>query len=63
MGPVVEAPGPDAFLEDTPDNLYERGEVSPVPWISGFVANEGNSLSIGESLNGLLSAHECNALI
>ena len=46
MGPVVEPPGPNAFLEDIPDNLYERGDVSSVPWISGIVANEGNSLGI-----------------
>lgn len=47
MGPVIEPAGPDAFLEDSPENLYEKGLVNPVPWMSGFLADEGNSLGIG----------------
>uniref|UniRef100_A0A182T1B0 Carboxylic ester hydrolase n=1 Tax=Anopheles maculatus TaxID=74869 RepID=A0A182T1B0_9DIPT len=41
-GPVVEPSTiPDAFLTDTPKELWSRGEHLSVPWLTGIVPNDG----------------------
>ncbi|XP_035910508.1 esterase 6-like [Anopheles stephensi] len=41
-GPVVEPSSvPDAFLTDTPKELWSRGEHLSVPWLTGIVPNDG----------------------
>uniref|UniRef100_A0A1Y9HE21 Carboxylic ester hydrolase n=1 Tax=Anopheles funestus TaxID=62324 RepID=A0A1Y9HE21_ANOFN len=41
-GPVVEsATVKDAFLTDTPKELWSRGEHLSVPWLTGIVPNDG----------------------
>jgi juvenile-hormone esterase len=41
FGPVLEPPHAGAFLSELPEDIYKRGGVAPVPWISGFNHDEG----------------------
>ena len=58
---MVEQPGPDAFITQTPKDAYESGNVRKVPAIQGLVEDEGdlfafgmyNKLRITDILDGL----------
>ena len=41
FSPVVEPEGPDAFLTDTPQNLYAQSKVAKIPWITSLTKEEG----------------------
>lgn len=58
FGPVLEPPHPTAFLSESPAVLYgRRGGVAPVPWISGFNADEGAiNIAVLFGGNGTLEA-------
>ncbi|CAH1394565.1 unnamed protein product [Nezara viridula] len=46
FGPVVEPPGPNAFLPDTPINLIKQGKSSDVPMMITFTKDEGMFFAI-----------------
>ncbi|CAG7728606.1 unnamed protein product, partial [Allacma fusca] len=46
FAPVVEHNHSEAFLTESPRDLYAKGDVARVPWIIGFVPNEGNIYNI-----------------
>ena len=46
FGPVVER-NPKGFLLDEPEELYKKGLVASIPWITGVTKNEGELLGLG----------------
>lgn len=46
FAPVVERNGPEAFLPDTPENLYAAQKVARVPWICTQTTEEGESFAL-----------------
>jgi len=52
FGPTVEKyQDEESFLTQTPEEHYASGDVAKVPWVLGFVPNEGNVYNIGELEN------------
>ena len=47
FGPVVEK-NPNGFLLDTPEELYRKGMVANVPWITGVTRDEGDLFTLGK---------------
>ncbi|RZC36306.1 COesterase and/or Abhydrolase 3 domain containing protein, partial [Asbolus verrucosus] len=45
FGPVVET-GPKPFLDQHPYQLFVKGEVQDLPWVSSYVAHEGKLLTL-----------------
>jgi len=52
---VVEKPGPEAFLTDTPENLYARNEVRNIPFIASQSADEAVVLTLRKKARDLMS--------
>ncbi|ODM96248.1 Venom carboxylesterase-6, partial [Orchesella cincta] len=46
FAPVVERPGPEAFLTDTPENMYSKKLVQNIPWICAQTTEEGESFAL-----------------
>ncbi|CAL8114264.1 unnamed protein product [Orchesella dallaii] len=46
FAPVIERPGPQAFLPDTPENMYSTNQVANIPWICGQTTEEGESFAL-----------------
>ncbi|XP_035712841.1 venom carboxylesterase-6 [Folsomia candida] len=44
FGPIVEPKNDHAFLEERPEVLYAQNKVPNIPWINGFLADEGNGV-------------------
>jgi hypothetical protein len=44
FGPILEPKGEDAFIEERPEVLYAQNKVPPIPWVHGFLADEGNAV-------------------
>lgn len=59
FGPVIEPKLPGAFLDDLPANTYALGHSAPVPWLTGFNADEG-ALNIASLLLHPMSLPEVN---
>lgn len=47
FGPTVDGNGPSGFLPDEPLELYRRGEVADIPWMTGIVRDEGDLYTLG----------------
>lgn len=47
--PVVEPPSDEAFLTDTPANLFKDGKFQDVPWIVGVNQEDGLLRSAGNN--------------
>jgi len=56
FGPTVEKYIDEGtFLTQTPTEYYAKGEVAKVPWIVGFMRDEGNYFNSGCPLNPCVS--------
>lgn len=44
FGPVIEFDHPEAFLIESPEMSYERGNVSKAVVMKGHVPNEGKEM-------------------
>jgi len=41
LGPTIEPKNfSEAFLTDTPRNIYSKGEALPIPWLNTFCNDE-----------------------
>ena len=44
---MIEPEGPDAFISDSVDNHYRRGDVARYPWIGSVTSEEGYTAVYG----------------
>ena len=50
--PVIEVKDSQkAFLTEDPKETWKKGEFEPVPWMTGYVPQEGAVRAIGELEN------------
>lgn len=41
FGPVIEAPGENAFISQSPYSIVSEGLAADVPWLSSVATHEG----------------------
>lgn len=51
FGPVVEPHHPASFISENPHELLKAGRVNDVPWMIGFVENEGSFIALEMASN------------
>jgi len=48
FGPVVETGNPSGFLLESPAELYRKGKVANIPWMTGILRDEGDLYTLGK---------------
>lgn len=51
FSPVAEKISENYFINDSPKNILEQGQVSDLPWVAGVVGEDGLYITAGWLFN------------
>jgi len=54
FGPVPEKAGDAPFIDRTPAEIINSGDVADVPWVTGIVSEEGLYPVSGKTMHGTI---------